>query len=451
MVHGLYRAWGRGPQRPIINNNFVMRGAPQGHHGCGNRGFWGGFLGGFLGGSLLNFGGLFGFGRSTTMMTGGMPMMTGMFPTTQFYTNNYDYLNQHTPGQQQNSDVTILQKHFKDYIISERNGQFIATDKDGNTIIGDSFEDMLEKLGGQKPASQNPESEELAAIKLAAERQGRLMEVREEAAKFNQNKEVIAAGAQIQVIDDPKNANFAQYKLIINGKEEAIVRDITAAYAALGINAGTATEELEDDSASSKGTKGTESGATDTSKGTSGAGSGVTDTSQGTSGAGSGNNLEELEDDSNLNETADTGDRKWSIRRSPGLLSDDAWLYAADGNVYKIKCWDNSSLNYGEKKVHKTDKGMIETNYHKIKGIFNRATGESLPATVDKETNRIKVKVDENKWIYLEDFLANPDQGSTYMKKLAEEAEAEKRNKTAQANADPIIPAEYYPAANLKY
>ena len=177
MVHGLYRPWMRAPRPMMMNKTVIVNQQPHCHH-SGGSGFWGGFLGGLLGGGLFSQGGLF----SGMFGFGGMPMMTSTMPMG--YTNPYAYLNQN-PGQQpadaqSTNDVNILQKHFKDYTISERDGQFIATDKDGNTIIGDSFEDMLEKLGGNTAATEDPNAAEMAEMKrLSSQIQDLQEELRE--------------------------------------------------------------------------------------------------------------------------------------------------------------------------------------------------------------------------------------------------------------------------------
>ena len=239
MVHGLYRPWMRTPHPMVMNKTVIVNQQPHCHRS--NGGFWGGFLGGFLGGGLFNsglFGNIFGFGSGMTGMYGG-GMMPGMMMPTMMpgATNNYAYLNQlsgNNPANQTNTDVTILQKHFPDYTISERDGKFIATDKDGNLIEGDSFDDMLAKLGGTTPATENPETQNMNEIKQAALRQGQLIEVKEEAEKFMKNEDVIASGAQISVIEDGEN--FAQYQLTLKDGTTKIVRDITSAYEELGIS-----------------------------------------------------------------------------------------------------------------------------------------------------------------------------------------------------------------------
>ena len=168
MVHGLYRPWMR-PRPTFFNRTVIVnQQAPHCHHG-GNGGFWGGFLGGFLGGGLFGAGGIFSglFGGMNSMNTynnfgmfGGMPIMYSNC------SNLYGYLNQNAgnapAAQNENSDVKTLEKHFgNDYIISERNGQFIATAKDGNgePLVADNFNDMLSLLGGKPEVSDRARRE----------------------------------------------------------------------------------------------------------------------------------------------------------------------------------------------------------------------------------------------------------------------------------------------------
>lgn len=383
MVHGIYRPWMRAP-RPMVMNKTVIVNQQSHCHGR-SGGFWGGLLGGFLGGGLFNsglFGNIFGFGSGMTGMYGG-GMMPGMMPGA---TNNYSYLNQlpgNTPANQTNTDVSILQKHFSDYIISERDGEFIATDKQGHTITGKSFEEMLEKLGGSTPASENPEAQNMNEMKQAAIRQGQLMKANTEAEKFMKNEDVIASGATISVIKDGEN--FAQYELTLKDGTKKIVQDITAAYQELGINidGNDETDAPEDTTVT----------------------------------PGSNNPSDNVEDDPDAENTppqgnlgtnsTNSGDKKWNVAASPGWMSKDAWLTAADGTtVYEIECNDGDRLNYGKNKIQ-SDGETITTGYKDIRSIVDRKTGKWLPVEVEEDTGRIKVKIDGNTTVYLEDFLSN--------------------------------------------
>ncbi len=171
MVHGIYRPWMR-PQRPMLMNKTVIVNQQSHCHHSGGSGFWGGFLGGILGGGLFSQGGLlnglFGFG--------GMPMMGGgqMFsamPGVGGYSNPYAYLNQNQgqqPATPENTkDLSVLQKFYGDnYIIEERDGRYYAKEKEGDGVIeGESFEDMLDKLGSTTTVAGDPNTEELAEIK----------------------------------------------------------------------------------------------------------------------------------------------------------------------------------------------------------------------------------------------------------------------------------------------
>lgn len=253
MVHRIYRPW-MSSQRPILmNRNIIIDQRSHCHH-TGNGGFWGAFLGGFLGGGLLNsgfLGNIFGIGTGMGGMQGGL-YGGGAYPSTiPGATNSYGYLNQNAGSapatQSTTKDLSVLQKFYGDsYIIEELDGKFYAKDKDGNSVIeGNDFQDMLDKLGGKEPASENPETQNLNEIKQAAQRQGQLIKAKEEAQKFMTTKGVIASGAKISVIEDGEN--FAQYKLTLKDGTTKIVRDIPTAYKELGIDPANAdnTPEIE--------------------------------------------------------------------------------------------------------------------------------------------------------------------------------------------------------------
>ena len=259
MVHGLYRPWMRAPRPMMMNKTVIVNQQPHCHHSGGNGSFWGGFLGGLLGGGLFSQGGLF----SGMFGFGGMPMMgggmyTGM-PMMQSYANPYGYLNQvpgNQPAQQTNTTtntMTTLEKLASDCsckVIDNGDGTYTAykTGEDGGEIATGTYEEVRDAMLGTATPSKRAESdaEEMAAIKKQSEMQGQLTKAKEEAEKFNKNADVIAAGASITVIDDPEDANFAQYQITLKDGTTKVVRDITSAYAELGIQQ-PGNEEVDDD------------------------------------------------------------------------------------------------------------------------------------------------------------------------------------------------------------
>lgn len=136
------------PQIAVFNRNITVNGGPS----CRPTG--NGALGlGLLGGLLLGVAGMLG-NKATTNLGGQNP---------------YGYLNQQgqEPAPKVNNDLNILNKHFGDkYIISERNGEYIATPKDGGEAIIGTFNDMLDKLSTPSKVSKTQE-EELAEIERA--------------------------------------------------------------------------------------------------------------------------------------------------------------------------------------------------------------------------------------------------------------------------------------------
>ena len=226
-----FRPWSA-PRPMVVQRNTFM--TTQCNHSNGS-GFWGGFLGGFLGTGLMQIGNLFGFGGMPMMggMYGSMPMMGGYNPM--------GYLNQlskQTDGQQGNGMATLTKFYGDDYNISYENGTYYARHKDGGAVISaGSFDEMIGKLGGTAPASQNPytaEIEKLKAQALAAQNLGRLKEAQEEVQAFNSLPEDIRKGATIEVIIE-EGDDYAQFKVTREDDTVFIAKTIAAVYNELGI------------------------------------------------------------------------------------------------------------------------------------------------------------------------------------------------------------------------
>ena len=139
---------------------------------------------------------------------------------------------------------------MKYQVIQNPDGTYTAyiPGEDGGEIATGTYEEVRDAMLGTATPSERAtaDAEEIAAIKKQSEMQGRLTEVKEEAEKFNKNADVIAAGASITVIEDPEDANFAQYQITLKDGTTKVVRDITAAYAELGIQQ-SGNEEGDDD------------------------------------------------------------------------------------------------------------------------------------------------------------------------------------------------------------
>lgn len=226
-----FRPWSA-PRPMVVQRNTFM--TTQCNHSNGS-GFWGGFLGGFLGTGLMQIGNLFGFGGMPMMggMYGSMPMMGGYNPM--------GYLNQlskQTDGQQGNGMATLTKFYGDDYNISYENGTYYARHKDGGAVISaGSFDEMIGKLGGTAPASQNPytaEIEKLKAQALAAQNLGRLHEAQEEVKAFNSLPDDIRKGATIEVITE-EGDHYAQFEVTREDGSRFIAKTIAAVYNKLGI------------------------------------------------------------------------------------------------------------------------------------------------------------------------------------------------------------------------
>ena len=226
-----FRPWSA-PRPMVVQRNTFM--TTQCNHSNGS-GFWGGFLGGFLGTGLMQIGNLFGFGGMPMMggMYGSMPMMGGYNPM--------GYLNQlskQTDGQQGNGMATLTKFYGDDYNISYENGTYYARHKDGGAVISaGSFDEMIGKLGGTAPASQNPytaEIEKLKAQALAAQNLGRLYEAQEEVQAFNNLPDDIRKGATIEVIKE-EGESYAQFLVTKADNSKFVAKTIAAVYKELGI------------------------------------------------------------------------------------------------------------------------------------------------------------------------------------------------------------------------
>lgn len=147
----------RRPQIAVFNRTTVVNQQPC-CRPTGNGAFWGGFLGGIfsgVGNMLMN---------TRSMNLGGQ--------------NPYAYLNNNQgqePAKPANNDLKLLEKHFGDkYTISERNGEFLATPKDGGTPITGTFDEMLDKLSTPSSVGQRQQTalDELAETIAAQDPDG---------------------------------------------------------------------------------------------------------------------------------------------------------------------------------------------------------------------------------------------------------------------------------------
>ncbi len=146
----------RRPQVAVFNRTTVINQQTSCRQ-TGNGAFWGGFLGGLfsgVGNMLMN--------TRTVNLDGQNP---------------YAYLNNQgqEPAKTTNKDLDILNKHFGDkYIISERDGKFIATPKGGGEPITGTFDEMLDKLSTPSKPSPRQQAalEELSETIAAQEPEG---------------------------------------------------------------------------------------------------------------------------------------------------------------------------------------------------------------------------------------------------------------------------------------
>lgn len=419
MVHGLYRPWMRSPGPTFFNRTVIVQ-QPHCHH-SGGSGFWGGFLGGLFGGAMFGrgglFSGLFGFGGMQT----GMPLMGGYMgmPMMGGYSNPYAFLNNNgnSPAgitTQTNPDLQILEKHFGDkYTISERNGQFIATAKDGKgePIVADNFNDMLHALGGDPEISDRArrEADALAAERLEAEggdegdgNDSTIGDGNDQASGTDGKRTDVTTEGDTDPQSDPVKVNPENNGTGETGsadfrskwtrtdateyKEMSTADEVMNAYLRkMGINPGTDTAELKKLLIANNESVFDENG-----------------------------NVKADADWSKLDlpnmdylTTLGFEEQKWQVYESPGWFSGDTYMKGANGTIYKLVCDDGAYLNFSKLKI---EDGAITTDYerHPIEKIRNHATGQTIPARRD-EDGRIRVQINDEQEIYLETFLNNPE------------------------------------------
>ncbi len=255
MVHGIYRPWMGGPQRTVVQNNYIFRNNPQCHH-TGNGSFWGGFLGGLLGGGLFSQGGLFpqcgifGYGFGTPMFGGSM---YNAIPSMQNYMSPYAYLNsQQLPASPSNPMENLKQiaKSYKYEIIQNPDGTFTAYNKNKDAITG-TYEEVRDKLIEAEtepvieveedpplPQKVDPEiptvvDTDTSAVKVTTEditkayQSGQCETANEEVQDFNDLQEEERHGATLQLIKT-EGDDFAKYLLTTANGDKHVAATMTA-------------------------------------------------------------------------------------------------------------------------------------------------------------------------------------------------------------------------------
>ena len=197
-------------------------------YGCCGGGGWKSFLGGFFGGFL---GGLFGGGGNSSavgLYGGGGGGTTG------------------GAAGAGGNEVDGLQKLLgKDYNVSFLNGEYAVKDKDGNILTGKTPQDIIDQINGGADVVDETDEGDGSGKTIKGKAQ-----LQEECDTFN--GKYSDKDATLEVITDPNDANFGEYKLSYkdkdgNPKTETVKTVLEAQQLLNGQEVVHRTEEDEDD------------------------------------------------------------------------------------------------------------------------------------------------------------------------------------------------------------